>query len=228
MVLVVEIFPCGRQGPIYLGPHDPLQTLFNGCNTIYMLRYACCEVCSCYTVTIGACFLSLAWSKLRLCSANHRAGYFSNLACDWLSIVWAYTEQEIENGPWSAWWLLMTWCLFCTSISATIMMWAGQHICGVPQHNAKLNPRSYIKLAKDISPSWAIGYLFCVFVKNYLFIGVALHFSLFYCILPVFTLSQFTISSIVLILSPFRPILPLIAFFLLFSHHPILPYRCGG
>ena len=46
-------------------------------------------------------FLSLAWSELRLCGANHRAGYFSNLACDWLSIVWAYSEQETENGPWS-------------------------------------------------------------------------------------------------------------------------------
>ena len=44
-------------------------------------------------------FLSLARSKLRLCSANHRAGYFSNLACDWLSIVWAYSEQVTENGP---------------------------------------------------------------------------------------------------------------------------------
>ena len=43
---------------------------------------------------------SLAWSKLRLCSANHRAGYFSNLACDWLSIAWAYFEQGTENGPW--------------------------------------------------------------------------------------------------------------------------------
>ena len=50
---------------------------------------------------IWTCFLSLAWSKLRLCSANHRAGYFSNLACDWLSIVWAYSKQETENGPWS-------------------------------------------------------------------------------------------------------------------------------
>ena len=49
--------------------------------------------------TTWAHFLSLAWSKLRLCSANHRAGYFSNLACDWLSIVWAYSEQETENGP---------------------------------------------------------------------------------------------------------------------------------
>ena len=46
--------------------------------------------------------LSLAWSKLRLCSANHRAGYFSNLACDWLSIGWAYPEQETGNGLWSS------------------------------------------------------------------------------------------------------------------------------
>ena len=44
-------------------------------------------------------FLSLTWSKLRLCSANHRAGYFSNLACDWLSIVWAYSKWETDNGP---------------------------------------------------------------------------------------------------------------------------------
>ena len=48
-------------------------------------------------------FLSLARSKLRLCSANHRAGYVSNLACDWLSIVWTYSEQETENGPCSVW-----------------------------------------------------------------------------------------------------------------------------
>ena len=44
-------------------------------------------------------FPSLAQSKLRLCSANHRADYFSNLDCDWLSIVWAYSEQMTENGP---------------------------------------------------------------------------------------------------------------------------------
>ena len=48
---------------------------------------------------IKAHFLSLAPSKLRLCSANHRAGYFSNLACDWLSIVWAHSKQETENRP---------------------------------------------------------------------------------------------------------------------------------
>ena len=41
-----------------------------------------------------ACFLSLAQSKLRLCSANHRPGYWSNLPCDWLSTAWAYSEQE--------------------------------------------------------------------------------------------------------------------------------------
>ena len=45
-------------------------------------------------------FLSLARSKLRLRSANHRTGYFSNRTCDWLSIVWAYSEQDTENGPW--------------------------------------------------------------------------------------------------------------------------------
>ena len=44
-------------------------------------------------------FLSLARSKLRLCSAIHRAGYFSNLAWDWPSIVWVYSEQDTEIGP---------------------------------------------------------------------------------------------------------------------------------
>ena len=48
---------------------------------------------------IWACFLSLARSKLRLCSVNHRAGYVSNIAYDWLSTVWAYSEQETENRP---------------------------------------------------------------------------------------------------------------------------------
>ena len=44
-------------------------------------------------------FLSLVGSKLRLCSANHRAGYWSNLPCDWPSTAWAYSEQETENRP---------------------------------------------------------------------------------------------------------------------------------
>ena len=38
-------------------------------------------------------------SKLRLCSANHRPGYWSNLPCDWQSPAWAYSEQGTENGP---------------------------------------------------------------------------------------------------------------------------------
>ena len=45
-------------------------------------------------------FLSLAPSKLRLRSANHRPGYWNNLSCNWPSTAWAYSEQETENGPW--------------------------------------------------------------------------------------------------------------------------------
>ena len=44
-------------------------------------------------------FLTLARSKLRLCSANHRPGYWSNLPCDWPSTAWAYSDQEPETGP---------------------------------------------------------------------------------------------------------------------------------
>ena len=40
-----------------------------------------------------------ARSKLRLCSTNHRPGYWSNLPCDWLSTAWVYFEQETENRP---------------------------------------------------------------------------------------------------------------------------------
>ena len=52
-----------------------------------------------YICRTWACFLSLARSKLRLCLANQRASYFSNLAWDWLSIVWTYSKQETENRP---------------------------------------------------------------------------------------------------------------------------------
>ena len=44
-------------------------------------------------------FLSLAWRKLRLCSANHRPGYWNNLPSDWPSTAWAYSERETENEP---------------------------------------------------------------------------------------------------------------------------------
>ena len=47
-----------------------------------------CHSCD---IPIRACFLSLAQSKLRLCSANHRPGYWSNLPCDWPSTAWAYS-----------------------------------------------------------------------------------------------------------------------------------------
>ena len=62
-----------------------------------MVSWSRLEIC----IWSWAHFLSLARSKLRLCSANHRPGYWSNLPCDWLSTVWAYSEQETENGPWS-------------------------------------------------------------------------------------------------------------------------------
>ena len=42
--------------------------------------------------------LSLARIKLRLCSVNHRAGYFSNLVCDWLSTVRTYSRQKTKLG----------------------------------------------------------------------------------------------------------------------------------
>ena len=54
-----------------------------------------------HQATTWAQFLSFARSKLRLCSANHRPGYWSNLSCDWPSTAWAYAEQETENGPWT-------------------------------------------------------------------------------------------------------------------------------
>ena len=43
-------------------------------------------------------FMSLAQSKLRLCSANHRAGYFSNLACGWLSLLRASDRKTFACG----------------------------------------------------------------------------------------------------------------------------------
>ena len=49
---------------------------------------------------IRARFLSLARRKLRLCSANHRPGYWSNLPCDWpehsLSLL---RTRDKKTGP---------------------------------------------------------------------------------------------------------------------------------
>ena len=45
-------------------------------------------------IVTRARFLSLVRSKLRLCSANHRPGYWSNLPCDWPSTAWAYSQAR--------------------------------------------------------------------------------------------------------------------------------------
>ena len=66
-------------------------------------------------------FLSLARSKLRLCSANHRLGYWCNLLCDWTGTAWAYSEQETENGPWYAMALMWQYCnAYLPQLSASV------------------------------------------------------------------------------------------------------------
>ena len=62
----------------------------------HVFHWSFCDVIVSFT---WAHFLSLARSKLRLCSANHRPGYWSNLPCKRPSTVWAYSEQKTENGP---------------------------------------------------------------------------------------------------------------------------------
>ena len=96
----ITIFSNIRYILIALGDH-----VLSGVNTNWPLpSYRSPPVCNYKNVQkaikhyeFRAYFLSLARSKLRLCSANHRTGYFSNLSCDWLSIVWPYSETE--NGP---------------------------------------------------------------------------------------------------------------------------------
>ena len=51
-----------------------------------------------------ACFLSLAQSKLRLCSANHRPGYWSNLPCDWLSTARDRKQALVLSQEWRCSW----------------------------------------------------------------------------------------------------------------------------
>ena len=91
----VITYPCHQKGPMALGR----------IRGVYWTKY--CRAAMTHIALLHkhaktrACFLSLAQSKLRLCSANHRTGYWSNLPCDWPSTAWAYSEQETENGPWS-------------------------------------------------------------------------------------------------------------------------------
>ena len=59
------------------------------------------DASSCIEPQTWTRFLYLSHSKRRLCPANHRPSYWSNLPCDWLSTVLAYSEQKTENGPWN-------------------------------------------------------------------------------------------------------------------------------
>ena len=71
-----------------------LLNLSTTCATRLLTLYA-----TCHCLPPGPVFcLLLSSAQLRLCSPNHKAGYYSNLACDWLSIVWAYSVHETENG----------------------------------------------------------------------------------------------------------------------------------
>ena len=102
------------------------------------------------------CFLSLARSKLKLCSANHRAGYFCNLACDWLSIVWAYFELTMTKRRRRLWAVQIEFHfgLLSTSISSRLnahsqtnwavkdqgKIWTGQPMPMVSEYSAHLMP----------------------------------------------------------------------------------------
>ena len=46
-------------------------------------------------------FLSLAWSKLRLCSVNHRAGYFQSECGEFFALF--CMENNVENSPHYGW-----------------------------------------------------------------------------------------------------------------------------
>ena len=59
------------------------------------------------------CFF-ISCSKLAQAALGQLQG--SNLTCDWLSIIWTYSEQEVENGPRSASFVFSQSCtiLICT------------------------------------------------------------------------------------------------------------------
>ena len=55
-----------------------------------------------------------------------------NLPCDWLSTAWSYSEQETENGPWSAGWVYASMVrsketVAMSVIAADVLYW--QAIC---------------------------------------------------------------------------------------------------
>ena len=118
-----------------------------------------------HTKVSWARFLSIAWSKLRLCSANHRAGYFSNLACDWLSIVWAYSEQETEKGPWSD--EVRRWVGGYPSVVTVVMEWLIHCLCHLWTKMAlgrRWSFEIYLFIEDDISLNFIC--VFCALVND--------------------------------------------------------------
>ena len=88
---------CASEQPIHVGHILPSMSLHMS-RHVMVLSWVIFFNVSPLTSDIRDRFSSLIRGKLRLCTANHRAGYFSNLTCDRLSIVWAYSEQDTENG----------------------------------------------------------------------------------------------------------------------------------
>ena len=88
-----------------------------------------------------AYFLSLAQSKLRLYSANHRPGYWRT--------AWAYSKQETENWLSNAESISMSWCHYVTSLLCQEQPQSWQH---KSKHQWHLNG-----LVQDCSNSSALA-----------------------------------------------------------------------
>ena len=88
------------------------------------------------------------WGCWRLCSANHRAGYFSNLVCDWLSIVWAYSNQETENGPRA--FSLMTFSFLCCQLDLLKL----NSVKGSVESLCTIYPKTPAQLKWCMNTSW--------------------------------------------------------------------------
>ena len=79
-MLVPAMAICHKAMNRYPNQCSPTSTM------VYMVSLDCNEAHVC--IKTRACFLSLARSKLRLCSANHRAGYFKKMHVKMLSAKW--------------------------------------------------------------------------------------------------------------------------------------------
>ena len=89
-----------------------------------------------------ACFLSLAQSKLRLCSTNHRPIFWS----DGPSTSWAYSEYETGNGPSSIWCKIKKtkYQSFCSSFNLLTTKCGIQWKLTSPGANQVINNITYI------------------------------------------------------------------------------------